>query len=167
MCIALSGSWPNVGIMIALHATFTRARHGNRSIVRQCGFTSFNLRASAQFDSADTQIWEHLGGALAGVATIWDGMTLLFAIHPQDMSVEIGPAYDGGGGLGVPISSARLRQMSRCSGCRKTAALCAQQGPLLNIVVGIVGAFIGGLLANWLGFGGANINQSNFSLRYH
>jgi uncharacterized membrane protein YeaQ/YmgE (transglycosylase-associated protein family) len=40
----------------------------------------------------------------------------------------------------------------------------AQQGPLLNIVVGIVGAFIGGLLANWLGFGGANINQSNFSL---
>jgi uncharacterized membrane protein YeaQ/YmgE (transglycosylase-associated protein family) len=40
----------------------------------------------------------------------------------------------------------------------------AQQGPLLNIVVGIVGAFIGGLLANWLGFSGANINQSNFSL---
>ncbi len=40
----------------------------------------------------------------------------------------------------------------------------AQQGTLMNIVVGIVGAFIGGLLANWLGFGGANINQGNFSL---
>jgi uncharacterized membrane protein YeaQ/YmgE (transglycosylase-associated protein family) len=40
----------------------------------------------------------------------------------------------------------------------------AQQGPLLNIIVGIIGAFIGGLLANWLGFGVANINQNNFSL---
>ena len=40
----------------------------------------------------------------------------------------------------------------------------AQQGALLNIVVGIVGAFLGGLLFNLLGLGGGNINNSNFSL---
>ena len=40
----------------------------------------------------------------------------------------------------------------------------AQQGALLNIVVGIVGAFLGGLIFNLLGIGGANINDSNFSL---
>lgn len=40
----------------------------------------------------------------------------------------------------------------------------AQQGLLLNIVVGIVGAFLGGLLFNLLGFGGVNINNSDFSL---
>jgi uncharacterized membrane protein YeaQ/YmgE (transglycosylase-associated protein family) len=40
----------------------------------------------------------------------------------------------------------------------------AQQGLLLNIVVGIVGAFLGGLVFNFLGVGGGNINNSNFSL---
>ncbi|HWQ14725.1 MAG TPA: GlsB/YeaQ/YmgE family stress response membrane protein [Roseiflexaceae bacterium] len=40
----------------------------------------------------------------------------------------------------------------------------AQQGALLNIVVGIVGAFLGGLIFNFLGIGGANINQGDFSL---
>jgi uncharacterized membrane protein YeaQ/YmgE (transglycosylase-associated protein family) len=40
----------------------------------------------------------------------------------------------------------------------------AQQGALLNIVVGIIGAFLGGLIFNLLGIGGANINDSNFSL---
>jgi uncharacterized membrane protein YeaQ/YmgE (transglycosylase-associated protein family) len=40
----------------------------------------------------------------------------------------------------------------------------AQQGALLNIVVGIVGAFLGGLVFNLLGIGGANINDGNFSL---
>ena len=40
----------------------------------------------------------------------------------------------------------------------------AQQGVLLNIVVGIVGAFLGGLVFNFLGIGGATINNSNFSL---
>ena len=35
----------------------------------------------------------------------------------------------------------------------------AQQGLLLNIVVGIIGAVLGG----WL-FGGSTINQSNFSM---
>jgi uncharacterized membrane protein YeaQ/YmgE (transglycosylase-associated protein family) len=40
----------------------------------------------------------------------------------------------------------------------------AQQGALLNIVVGIVGAFLGGFIFNLLGIGGANINDSNFSL---
>ncbi len=35
----------------------------------------------------------------------------------------------------------------------------AQQGLLLNIVVGIIGAVLGG----WL-FGGSTINQSNFSV---
>lgn len=39
----------------------------------------------------------------------------------------------------------------------------AQQGALLNIVVGIVGAFLGGLLFSFLGFNGANINDG-FSL---
>jgi uncharacterized membrane protein YeaQ/YmgE (transglycosylase-associated protein family) len=35
----------------------------------------------------------------------------------------------------------------------------AQQGILLNVIVGIVGAFLGGWLGNMLGIGGANINQ--------
>jgi uncharacterized membrane protein YeaQ/YmgE (transglycosylase-associated protein family) len=40
----------------------------------------------------------------------------------------------------------------------------AQQGALLNIVVGIVGAFLGGLIFNLLGIGGSNINSNDFSL---
>lgn len=40
----------------------------------------------------------------------------------------------------------------------------AQQGALMNIVVGIVGAFVGGLLFSALGIGGATINDNNFSL---
>ncbi len=40
----------------------------------------------------------------------------------------------------------------------------AQQGALLNIVVGIVGAFLGGFLFSLLGIGGGNINQGDFSL---
>jgi len=39
----------------------------------------------------------------------------------------------------------------------------AQQGPLLNIIVGIVGAFLGGLVLSPL-FGISTINESNFSL---
>jgi uncharacterized membrane protein YeaQ/YmgE (transglycosylase-associated protein family) len=40
----------------------------------------------------------------------------------------------------------------------------AQQGALMNIVVGIVGAFLGGLLFNFLGTGGSTINNNDFSL---
>ena len=40
----------------------------------------------------------------------------------------------------------------------------AQQGALLNIVVGIVGAFVGGLVFNFLGIGGSSLNNNNFSL---
>ena len=40
----------------------------------------------------------------------------------------------------------------------------AQQGALLNIVVGIVGAFLGGFLFNMFGGGASNINNSDFSL---
>lgn len=40
----------------------------------------------------------------------------------------------------------------------------AQQGLLLNIVVGIIGAFIGGWLGGMLGVGGGDINQGDFSL---
>jgi uncharacterized membrane protein YeaQ/YmgE (transglycosylase-associated protein family) len=40
----------------------------------------------------------------------------------------------------------------------------AQQGILLNIVVGIVGAFVGGLVFNFMGIGGSSINNSDFSL---
>jgi uncharacterized membrane protein YeaQ/YmgE (transglycosylase-associated protein family) len=39
----------------------------------------------------------------------------------------------------------------------------AQQGTLMNVVVGIVGAFLGGLLLSPL-FGTGTINQGNFSL---
>ncbi len=40
----------------------------------------------------------------------------------------------------------------------------AQQGMLLNIVVGIVGAFLGGLLFSLLGISGATINDSSFNI---
>lgn len=40
----------------------------------------------------------------------------------------------------------------------------AQQGALMNIIVGIVGAFLGGFLFSFLGIGGSNINNSDFSL---
>jgi uncharacterized membrane protein YeaQ/YmgE (transglycosylase-associated protein family) len=40
----------------------------------------------------------------------------------------------------------------------------AQQGTLLNIVVGIVGAFIGGFLVNAFGIGGTTINSGDFSI---
>lgn len=40
----------------------------------------------------------------------------------------------------------------------------AQQGALLNIVVGIVGAMLGGFIFNLLGIGGETINQGEFSL---
>ncbi|HMQ34146.1 MAG TPA: GlsB/YeaQ/YmgE family stress response membrane protein, partial [Chloroflexaceae bacterium] len=40
----------------------------------------------------------------------------------------------------------------------------AQQGALLNIIVGIIGAFLGGFIFNLLGLGGGNINQGDFSL---
>jgi uncharacterized membrane protein YeaQ/YmgE (transglycosylase-associated protein family) len=39
----------------------------------------------------------------------------------------------------------------------------AQQGPLLNIIVGIVGAFLAGLVLSPL-FGVDTINQNNFSI---
>lgn len=39
----------------------------------------------------------------------------------------------------------------------------AQQGILLNVVVGIIGAFLGGFLLAPL-FGGGTINQGDFSL---
>lgn len=39
----------------------------------------------------------------------------------------------------------------------------AQQGPLLNIIVGIVGAFVAGLVLSPM-FGISTINQNNFSL---
>lgn len=40
----------------------------------------------------------------------------------------------------------------------------AQQGLFLNIVVGIIGALLGGFLFQLLGFGGASINSGNFSV---
>lgn len=40
----------------------------------------------------------------------------------------------------------------------------AQQGAILNIIVGIVGAFLGGLIFSMLGIGGTTINQNDFSL---
>ena len=39
-----------------------------------------------------------------------------------------------------------------------------REGLLLNIVIGIVGAFIGGFVMNLLGFSGSTINSGNFSL---
>jgi uncharacterized membrane protein YeaQ/YmgE (transglycosylase-associated protein family) len=40
----------------------------------------------------------------------------------------------------------------------------AQQGTLMNIVVGIVGAFLAGLIFTTMGWGGSTINDGNFSL---
>jgi uncharacterized membrane protein YeaQ/YmgE (transglycosylase-associated protein family) len=40
----------------------------------------------------------------------------------------------------------------------------AQQGGLLNIVVGVIGAMLGGFLLPILGLGGSNINNNDFSV---
>ncbi|PAX08052.1 GlsB/YeaQ/YmgE family stress response membrane protein [Sphingomonas lenta] len=40
----------------------------------------------------------------------------------------------------------------------------AQQGIFLNIVVGIVGAFLGGIIGNALGIGGGSINNASLNL---
>lgn len=40
----------------------------------------------------------------------------------------------------------------------------SQQGPLLNIVVGIVGAFLGGLIFSILPGSSVNINDGSFSI---
>ena len=40
----------------------------------------------------------------------------------------------------------------------------AQQGVFLNIIVGIVGAFLGGWLGSVMGIGGADINDGAFNL---
>jgi uncharacterized membrane protein YeaQ/YmgE (transglycosylase-associated protein family) len=40
----------------------------------------------------------------------------------------------------------------------------AQQGALMNIIVGVVGAFLAGIIFSALGVGGATINDNNFSL---
>ena len=40
----------------------------------------------------------------------------------------------------------------------------AQQGALLNIIVGIIGAMLGGFIFRSLGLDGSNINNSDFSL---
>lgn len=40
----------------------------------------------------------------------------------------------------------------------------AKQGPILNIVVGIVGAFLGGLIFSFIPGSNVNINDGNFSL---
>jgi uncharacterized membrane protein YeaQ/YmgE (transglycosylase-associated protein family) len=39
-----------------------------------------------------------------------------------------------------------------------------RESTLLNIVVGIVGAFVGGFVFNLLGLGGSNINNNDFSI---
>jgi uncharacterized membrane protein YeaQ/YmgE (transglycosylase-associated protein family) len=39
-----------------------------------------------------------------------------------------------------------------------------REGTLLNIVIGIVGAFLGGFVFNLLGLGGSNINNNDFSI---
>ena len=39
-----------------------------------------------------------------------------------------------------------------------------QQGVLLNVIVGVVGAFIGGLVFQQLGYSGTNINDNAFNL---
>jgi mycothiol synthase len=48
-----------------------------------------HLRLQAQHGSANTQVWERQSGELAAIATIWDGMTLIFSIHPQDVSEDL------------------------------------------------------------------------------
>ena len=40
----------------------------------------------------------------------------------------------------------------------------AQQGALLNIIVGIIGAMLGGFIFRSLGLDGSNINNNDFSL---
>jgi ribosomal protein S18 acetylase RimI-like enzyme len=47
------------------------------------------LRACGQHTSADAQVWERQQGELAALATLWDGMALVFSIHPRDLSEDL------------------------------------------------------------------------------
>lgn len=48
-----------------------------------------HLRLQAQHGLANTQVWERQSGELAAIAIIWDGMTLIFSIHLQDVSEDL------------------------------------------------------------------------------
>jgi mycothiol synthase len=48
-----------------------------------------HLDAGGPERSADTRIWERHTGELAAISTIWDGMALIFCIHPQELSESL------------------------------------------------------------------------------
>jgi ribosomal protein S18 acetylase RimI-like enzyme len=51
-----------------------------------------HLDAGGPERSVDTRIWERRTGELAAISTIWDGMALLFCIHPQELSESLAVA---------------------------------------------------------------------------
>ena len=85
------------------------------------------LRLRTQYRSEDTQIWARHEGELAALATIWDGMALIFAIHPRSLSEELtteilawGMLVAAGIGLGSGIIPAFLAaRLSVVDGLRR------------------------------------------------
>jgi ribosomal protein S18 acetylase RimI-like enzyme len=92
-----------------------------------------HLRAAGRDRSADVRIWERHTGELAAIATIWDGMSLIFCIHPEALSEDLTAEILGWG-------LARARELARrrgeqaalfvpiCAGDRQAAALLERHG---------------------------------------
>jgi hypothetical protein len=92
-----------------------------------------HLRLQELHESANTQIWERHGGELAAIATIWDGMVLIFAIHPRDLSEDLMAEILA---WGIDCARARSRRYGErsnlfvpiCADDRQGMALLERQG---------------------------------------
>jgi ribosomal protein S18 acetylase RimI-like enzyme len=72
-----------------------------------------HLAAVGSDRPADTQVWESPTGALAAFATIWDGATLLWYMHPQAQSDDLFEQIVGWG-------QARARELAHAA-CERAA----------------------------------------------
>lgn len=92
-----------------------------------------HLRAGALHNPADAQVWAHGSGQLAAIAMIWDGMALIFSIHPRDLSEDLADEILS---WGIARAGALARRSGEracllvpsCAADRQAAALLARRG---------------------------------------